>query len=77
MENNILISVEWYPNFNTTPISRNFLVSINPSVETGSNFNTIDTSIQLTVLYNQDYNITITANNCVGNQSRIFSFNTL
>ena len=72
MENEILISIDWRPNLHVSPIIGTFFVSINPPIEMGSNFNTTNTSIQLIVLYNKDYNISVAASDCAGNRNLIF-----
>ena len=72
MENEILISIDWRSNLHVSPIIGTFFVSINPPIEMGSNFNTTNTSIQLIVLYNKDYNISVAASDCAGNRKLIF-----
>ena len=44
-------------------------VNVSPPVESGSTFTTPNNTIQLSVLYNQDYNISVVANNCAGNST--------
>ena len=72
MENEILISIDWRSNLHVSPIIGTFFVSINPPIEMGSNLNTTNTSIQLIVLYNKDYNISVVASDCAGNRNLIF-----
>ena len=71
MENSISITVNWYPNSNLALIMGTQSISVNPPTEVGSNFNTTNSSIQLTVLYNQRYNINVAVSNCAGNGSLI------
>ena len=68
----VLISIDWRSNLHVSPIIGTFFVSINPPIEMGSNFNTTNTSIQLIVLYNKDYNISVAASDCAGNRNLIF-----
>ena len=47
-----------------------YIITISPLVvELGSSFTTPDTSIQLPVIYNQKYNVSVVANNCAGNST--------
>lgn len=71
MKDDILISLEWHLNPDILAALGTYTVSINPSIEMGYTFNTMNTSIELTVLYNLEYNITVFANNCAGNRNLV------
>lgn len=62
---------------NTVIGDHKYFVTVTPPVETGpSNFETRDETFQVTVLYNQEYNVSVVANNCAGNSSSVStSFN--
>ena len=46
----------------------NYTIAVYPeAVNAGSIFYTIDTSMPLALHYDQDYNISVVASNCVGN----------
>ena len=51
----------------------NYTISVTPPVIPGeiSEFTTTDTSLQLMVVYNVNYNINITAQNCAGSNSTV------
>ena len=51
-------------------IDEQYIIVITPPVESGSNFITSNTSIILSALYNQEYNISIVASNCAGSSAR-------
>ena len=57
-----LMKVEWNP----VDVANNYTVSVSPVLESGSVFFTSNTTIQLPFLYNQDYNVSVMANNCAG-----------
>ena len=44
-------------------------VSVTPPVTAGSIFNTTNTTLQVPILYNQEYNISVMAHNCAGNST--------
>ena len=46
-----------------------YIIFVTPPVESGSIFITSNTTIQLPMLYNQRYNISVVANKCAGNSS--------
>ena len=73
MENDILIGIEWLqnPDISVSPILGNYIVLINPPIKMGYDFNTVNTSIELIVFYNQEYNISVFASNCAGNRSLV------
>ena len=71
MDNDILISIEWHQNLDVLPMLGTYSISINPPIETGYRFNTINTSIELIVHYNLEYSITVFANNCVGDRGLV------
>ena len=57
---------------NTAIRDHKYFVAVTPSDESGqSNFVTLDKTIQLTALYNCEYNVTVVANNCAGNSSEV------
>jgi hypothetical protein len=57
-----LMNVKW----NSVDIADNYTVSVSPPIESKSVFFTSNTTIQLHFLYNQDYNVSVLANNCAG-----------
>ena len=46
-----------------------YFITISPPVDSGSTFTTTNTTIQVPVLHNQEYNISVVANNCAGNST--------
>ena len=56
------MNVEWNP----VDVADNYTVSVSPSLESEYVFVTSHTTIQLPFLYNQDYNVSVVANNCAG-----------
>ena len=56
------MKVEWSP----VDLADHYTVSVSPVLESGSVFFTSNTTIQLPFLYNQDYNVSVMANNCAG-----------
>ena len=63
--NNSMIRISW----NLVDTADNYIISISPSVESGSTFTTSNTSIQLPLIYNTVYNISVVASNCAGNST--------
>ena len=61
--NRALVEIQWDSN----DMADHYTVIVSPPIESGSTFTTSNTSIQLPVLYNQEYNISVVANNCAGN----------
>ena len=57
------ITLQW----NSSNVVDYYIITVSPPVESGSTFTTPNTSIQLPVLYNQEYNVSVVANNCAGN----------
>ena len=55
--------------WNISAHPKEYFVAVTPPVESGSNFITSNTTIQLPVLYNQEYNISVVASNCAGNST--------
>ena len=52
----------------------NYTIMVTPLLPSGESlFSRTTTSLQLTVLYNEDYSINITAQNCAGSNSTIVS----
>ena len=50
----------------------NYTIMVTPLLPSGQTLvSTTTTSLQLTVLYNEEYSITITAQNCAGSNSMI------
>ena len=50
----------------------NYTIMVTPLLPSGQSLvSTTTTSLQLTVLYNEDYSINITAQNCAGSNSTI------
>ena len=56
------MNVKWNP----VDVADHYTVSISPPLESESVFITSNTTIQLPFLYNQDYNVSVMANNCAG-----------
>ena len=52
-------------------IDKQYIIAITPPVESWFNFTTSNTSIILSVLYDQEYNISIVASNCAGSSARV------
>ena len=46
-----------------------YIINISPPIASVSTFTTANTSIQLFILYNQDYNVSVVATNCAGNST--------
>ena len=59
------IVLQW----NTSDLVDYYIITVSPPVESGSTFTTPNTSIQFPVLYNQEYNVSVVANNCAGNST--------
>ena len=62
------VSLEWEPNVN---LATTFIVEI-MSIELGESpkyYITPNTTLQLPVVYNQEYTVTVLANNCIGNST--------
>lgn len=57
-----LMNVKWNP----VEMADHYTISVSPPLESESVFFTSNTSIQLPFLYNQDYNVSVMANNCAG-----------
>ena len=53
-----------------------YIIAITPPVESGSNFTTSNTSIILSLLYSQEYNISIVVSNCAGTIARVTTIGT-
>ena len=52
--------------------AENYTIMVTPLLPSGQSLvSTTTTSLQLTVLYNEDYSINITAQNCAGSNSTI------
>ena len=55
--------------WNSSSVVDEYIIFVAPPVESGSIFKTPNTTIQLTMLYIQEYNISVVANNCAGNST--------
>ena len=66
-----LMKVQWNP----VDMADKYIISVSPLVadnaEFGSIFITPNTTIQLPLQYNQDYNISVMASNCAGNSTPV------
>lgn len=71
MENSILISIEWHQNPDIVPMLGTYTVLINSPIEVGYSFITMNTSIELIVHYNLEYNITVFTNSCAGSRNLV------
>ena len=50
----------------------NYFITVTPSVESGpTSFTTENSTFQLSVLYNQEYTVSVVANNCAGNSTPV------
>ncbi len=58
--------LEWDPPSSTGSVSVNYFITISPTPLSGSPVTMDTTSIQITILYNTSYDVTIRAVNCVG-----------
>ena len=63
----IAIGLEWTSSGAT--IVDSYVINVSPPTASVSTFITANTSIQLFVLYNQEYNISVLATNCAGNST--------
>ena len=67
------IVVQWDgQQFNTAApnLDQNYTITISPpTADSETIFHTMNTSIQLALLYDQDYNISVVASNCIGNST--------
>ena len=56
--------------WNASEVADHYIVTVSPSVtRLNSSFITPNTTIEIPVLYNQEYNITVVASNCAGNST--------
>ena len=46
-----------------------YIITVSPPIALMSTFITYNTSIELPILYNQEYNISLVAKNCAGNST--------
>ena len=63
-----LMKVQWNP----VTVADHYIISVSPLIndnESESTLMTSNTTIQLPLEYNQDYNITVMASNCAGNST--------
>ena len=64
------ITVTWF----ASSEADNYTIMVTPLLPSGKSLvSTTTTSLQLTVLYNEDYSINITAQNCAGSNSTVVS----
>ena len=63
----VAIMLEWTSS-DASVVDR-YIINISPPIESVSSFTTANTSIQLFIQYNQDYNISVVATNCAGNSA--------
>ena len=65
------VNVSW----STSRGADNYTVNVTPPIMPGqsSDFTTTDTSLLLMLLYNENYTINITAQNCAGSNSTVYS----
>lgn len=63
----IAIGLEWTSSDAT--IVDSYVINVSPPIASVSTFTTVNTSIQLFILYNQEYNISVLATNCAGNST--------
>ena len=64
-DGNGVITLLW----SSSDVVDEYIIFIAPPVELGSIFKTSNTTIKFPVLYNQEYNISVVANNCAGNST--------
>ena len=62
-----IIMLEWTSS--DASVVDNYFINISPPIESVSSFTTTNTSIQLFIQYNQDYDISVVATNCAGNST--------
>ena len=60
----VAIMLEWTSS--NASVADSYIVNISPPIESVSTFTTANTSIQLFIQYNQEYNISVVATNCAG-----------
>ena len=48
-----------------------FTITITPSLEQLSNLTTVNSSIQVVIPYNNTYNVSVVASNCMGNSNTV------
>lgn len=64
------ITLEWDVESDPIHLGQNYTVAVYPdTANSESIFHTADTSIPLALNYDQDYNISVVASNCVGNST--------
>lgn len=63
MDDGITLFLHW----NSIPIlTETYYITVSP---TNATFTTLNTTLQLTAIFNQQYNISVIANNCIGNST--------
>ena len=67
----IAITLEWTSRVSdaSESVVDSYIINVSPPIGSVSTFTTANTSIQLFILYNQDYNISVVATNCVRNST--------
>ena len=65
--NGTLVEIQW----NSADVVDYYIITISPWPlhELQSTFTTLTATIQLSMLYNQEYNVTVVASNCAGNST--------
>jgi hypothetical protein len=69
----ITIMLEWTSRLSDASVvdTKSYIINVSPPIisDSVSTFTTANTSIQLFILYNQEYNVSIVATNCAGNST--------
>ena len=60
-----LMKVQWNP----VTVADHYIISVSPLINDESTFITSNTTINLPLRHNQDYNISVMASNCAGNST--------
>ena len=62
-----LMKIKW------NPVSEvdHYIISISPPIENGTIVTTSNTTIQLPLVYNKGYNVSVMASNCAGNSTQV------
>lgn len=56
--------------WNASEAADHYIITVSPTVTgPGSSFITPSTTVEIPVLYNQEYNISVVASNCAGNST--------
>lgn len=69
------VVLKWMNQNLDAALNQNYIIAISqdppPIADSGNIFNTTNTSVQLALLYNQDYNISVVARNCIGSSAPV------